>query len=249
MNTGRAILFNIFLYVSATLGSLWAHLLYHVAPDRLLPLGQAWARLLMAGLRVICGITLDVQGLEHVPATGAALIAAQHQSAFDTMVWLVLLRNPSYVLKQELTRLPFFGRLFVASGHIPLDRQGGARSLRSLITAVQQAAQRGNQIIIFPEGTRVPPGQRVELQVGVAALARATGLAVIPVATDSGLFWPRQALRMRPGTIHIRIGPPVPADSGRAAIMAALESTFYGDLAERIRSEALSGAAHETDTA
>ena len=236
MNTGRAILFNIFLYVSATLGSLWAHLLYHVAPDRLLPLGQAWARLLMAGLRVICGITLDVQGLEHVPATGAALIAAQHQSAFDTMVWLVLLRNPSYVLKQELTRLPFFGRLFVASGHIPLDRQGGARSLRSLITAVQQAAQRGNQIIIFPEGTRVPPGQRVELQVGVAALARATGLAVIPV-------------RMRPGTIHIRIGPPVPADSGRAAIMAALESTFYGDLAERIRSEALSGAAHETDTA
>lgn len=228
MNPIRAVLFNVFLYGTATIGSLWAHLLYRVAPDRLLPLGQAWARLLMGALRVICGITLEVQGFEHIPATGTALVAAQHQSAFDTMVWLVLLRNPSYVLKQELTRLPLFGRLFVASGHIALDRQGGARSLRNLVGAVQQAAQRDKQIIIFPEGTRVPPGGRVELQPGIAALARATGLAVIPVATDSGLFWPREALRMRPGVIHIRIDPPIPPDVGRAAILAALEETFYG---------------------
>jgi 1-acyl-sn-glycerol-3-phosphate acyltransferase len=225
----RAALFQAFLFGTAIIGSLYAYWLRRSAPERVLPLGQAWSRLLMRGLRVICGITLDVQGFEHIPATGAALIAAQHQSAFDTMVWLVLLRDPSYVLKQELTRIPFFGKLFVASGHISLDREGGARSLRNLIGAVQQAAKRGKQIIIFPEGTRVPPGQRVPLQVGIAALSRATVLPVIPVATDSGLFWPRHPFRMRPGLIHIRIYPALPAATDRVAMMRALEQVFYGD--------------------
>jgi 1-acyl-sn-glycerol-3-phosphate acyltransferase len=224
----RSFLFNAFLFGTASLGGIYAHILRRFAPERLLPLGQAWARLLVAGLRVICGITLDVRGLEHLPANGPALIAAQHQSAFDTMIWLVLLRDPSYVLKQELTRMPFFGTLFVASGHIALDREGGARSLRSLVGAVQQAAKQGKQIIIFPEGTRVAPGERVPLQVGVAALARATELAIIPVATNSGLFWPREALKMRPGVIHIRVHPPLPATMDRAAIMRRLEQVFYG---------------------
>ncbi len=229
MTTLRAALFQAFLFGTAIIGSLYAYWLRRTAPERVLPLGQAWSRLLLRGLRMICGITLDVQGLEHIPATGPVLIAAQHQSAFDTFIWLVLLRDPTYVLKQELTRIPFFGKLFVASGHISLDREGGARSLRSLIGAVQQAARRDRQIIIFPEGTRVPPGQRAPLQVGVAALARAAALPVIPAATDSGLFWPRDPLAMRPGIIHIRIHEPLPASTDRAAIMQALEQVFYSN--------------------
>lgn len=223
----RALLFNAILFGTAIIVSLWGHILWRFAPVRVLPLNQAWARMLKRMLRLVCGITVEVQGIENLPATGPVLIAAQHQSAFDTMIWLTLLQKPSYVLKEELTRLPLFGRMFLASGHIALDRAGGARSLRSLIGAVQLAVRQGRQIIIFPEGTRVVPGQRVPLQVGIAALARATGLPVTPVATDSGLFWPRDALKMRPGVIHIRIHPPIPASTGRAAMIDALEEAFY----------------------
>lgn len=222
----RAALFSAILLITAIIGSIWGHMLRRMAPERLLPLGQAWSRMLVKALRLICGITVDVRGLETLPG-GPVLIAAQHQSAFDTMIWLTLLKKPSYVLKEELTRLPLFGGLFAASGHIPLDRSGGARSLRNLIGAVQLATKEGRQIIIFPEGTRVRPGERVPLQVGIAALARATGLPVVPAATNSGLFWPRDWLKLRPGVIHIRIHPPIPASTDRATMIERLEAIFY----------------------
>ncbi len=222
---GSAI-FNLFLLCCGLLGGLWGHVLRRIAPARLLPFGQGWARLVLGGLRIFCGIDFVVEGMEFLPP-GGVILAAQHQSAFDTLVWLTLLEKPSYILKQELTKLPIFGPLLVPAGQIALDRTGGAKALRGLTEQVRRAGEAGRQVVIFPEGTRVAPGQRVALQPGIVALARATHLPIIPVATDSGRCWGRNAFRKRPGTIRIRVFSALPDGLDRPGILAALEDAFY----------------------
>lgn len=222
---GSAI-FNLFLVCSGVVGGLWGHVLVRTAPDRLLPYGQAWSRVLLGALRLFCGIDVVVEGIANLPP-GGVIIAAQHQSAFDTLVWFTLLDQPSYVLKQELTKLPILGPLLIPAGQIALDRTGGAKALRALTGQVKRAGAAGRQIVIFPEGTRVAPGQRVALQPGIVALARATHLPIIPVATNSGRCWGRNAFRKRPGTINIRVFPALPDGLDRPALLAALEAAFY----------------------
>ncbi|MDD2877819.1 MAG: lysophospholipid acyltransferase family protein [Acidiphilium sp.] len=221
-----SLLFHGFIMISAVTAGIIALGLNRLAPGRLLPFGQAWARLALGMLRAFCGINVVVEGMENLPP-GGVILAAQHQSAFDTLIWFTLLDKPSYVMKQELRRLPIIGGLLVPAGQIAIDRAGGARALRDLIEQVRAAGAAGRQIIIFPEGTRVAPGARVKLQPGIVAIARATGLPVVPVATNSGRYWPRDAIRKRPGTIKIRVFPPLAASLDRAAMLAALEACFY----------------------
>lgn len=221
-----SLLFHGFIIVSALTAGVIALVLDRVAPARLLPFGQAWAKLALFALRGFCGISVRIEGLEHLPQ-GAVILAAQHQSAFDTLIWFTRLNAPAYVMKQELRRMPIIGRLLVPAGQIAIDRTGGAAALRDLIEQCRAAAAAGRQIIIFPEGTRVAPGQRVALQPGIVAIARATGLKVIPVATDSGRCWARDAIRKRPGTIRIKLFPALPQGLDRAAMIAALEVAFY----------------------
>jgi 1-acyl-sn-glycerol-3-phosphate acyltransferase len=181
-----------------------------------------WARSLVAAARIICGIRLDVSGLEHIPA-GAALIASRHQSAFDTFVWLTLVPRCCYVFKQELRRIPLFGGLIEAAGMIAVDRAAGASAIRTLLHETDRAVREERQIVIFPEGTRSEPGSPMVLQSGIAAVAARAILPVIPVATDSGACWGRRAFRKRPGVVRIVIGPPIPAKIDRRGLMRALE--------------------------
>jgi 1-acyl-sn-glycerol-3-phosphate acyltransferase len=186
---------------------------------------RSWARTVIWLLRAICGIRFRLEGAEHLPRQGqAGLIAAKHQSAFDTIVWLCLLPDPVYVLKRELLRIPVYGALVRRARMIAVDRSAGASAMRYLIRSGREAAAAGRQIVIFPEGTRVAPGQRVPYQPGIAALAAATGLPVIPAAIDSGRLWGRRAFRKRPGCITLVVLPPLPAGMPRAALIAALES-------------------------
>jgi 1-acyl-sn-glycerol-3-phosphate acyltransferase len=194
--------------------------------DWALRLGQLWARLGIGGARAICGIQLDLQGAEYLPVDGAALIAAQHQSAYDTMVFLTFLQRPAYVLKDELTRIPLFGPLVLMAGMIAVDRNAGAAAIRNLLTATDHAVADRRQMIIFPEGTRVPPGQVLPLQPGIAAMAARSRLPVIPVVTDSGRCWGRRAFRKRSGTVHMIVMPPLPAGLPRPALMEALSGSF-----------------------
>jgi 1-acyl-sn-glycerol-3-phosphate acyltransferase len=223
----RSALFNIIMYATGAALSLYGRALLHVAPGRVLGLGIAWARISLRALRLCCNLGIEVTGRNHLPAGGPALIAAQHQSAFDTLVWLTLLPRPTYVLKQELLGLPLLGPLLAPSGFIAVNRAGGAAALRQMVAGCRAAAAAGKQIVIFPEGTRVAPGARATLQPGIVALARALDLPIIPVATDSGEFWGRNAFRKNPGRLRIRICPPLPAAMPRAEILAALSRIFY----------------------
>ena len=194
------------------------------ARHRALWVARSWVRTVIAGMPAVLGARVVVTGLHHLPATGAALIASQHQSEFDTLIWLKLTVLPSYVMKQELLRIPLFGALLVPAGMIPVDRAGGAVAMRRLLQETASAAQAGRQIVIFPEGTRLPPGQRVDLQPGIAAIAARTGLPVIPVATDSGILWTRRPMGRRGGDLHVAIGPPIPAGTPRRAMLARIEA-------------------------
>ncbi|GBQ96223.1 1-acyl-sn-glycerol-3-phosphate acyltransferase [Acetobacter nitrogenifigens DSM 23921 = NBRC 105050] len=171
-----------------------------------LPYAKLWCRLLIGGLRVLCGTTFRVEGLQRLPADGAFLIASQHQSAFDTLVWMTLLPKPAYVMKQELTRIPLVGPMLLLTGMVPVERGARSKAMRSLLKETAKAAANGRQIIIFPEGTRVAPGEIVSLKPGVAAVARHASLPVYPVATDSGRYWGRKGFLKRPGVISIVIG-------------------------------------------
>jgi 1-acyl-sn-glycerol-3-phosphate acyltransferase len=219
----RSALFNGVFFAVTFVLTLVASLAQLVGPDAVLSVAMLWARSLVAAARLICGIRLNVTGLENIPP-GAVLIASRHQSAFDTFVWLTLLPRCCYVLKHELVRIPLFGSLLKATGMIAVDRNGGAGAIRVLLREGDRAMGEGRQIVIFPEGTRSEPGRPGGLQSGIAALAVHTGLPVIPVSTDSGRCWGRRAFRKRPGTIRIVVGPPIPAKTERKALMQALET-------------------------
>jgi len=218
----RSALFNVVFFGVSLVMTLLATVARMASPDQVLKVAMLWGRCLVVMARVICGIRLDVRGLERIPA-GAALIASRHQSAFDTFVWLTLLPRCCYVFKRELRRIPLFGALIGASGMIEVDRDGGGAAVRALLLEADRAVREGRQIVIFPEGTRSEPGSPLVLQSGVAAMASRTGLPVIPVATDSGRCWGRRAFRKRPGIIRIVIGAPIPAETDRRSLMRALE--------------------------
>ena len=228
MLLARSIAFNIAMFGSGLILSLYGTALKYLAPARLPGLGRFWARFTLAALRVCCNIDLQITGAENLPRGQGAIIAAQHQSALDIMVWLSLLDAPAYVMKQELLRIPLFGPLLLPAGMIAVDRAGAAGALRKMVAECRLAVAAGRPIVIFPEGTRVAPGARVPLQPGIVALAKALGVPVIPAGTNSGTRWGRLAFRKTPGSVRLTILPALPPSLPREAILDALETCFYG---------------------
>jgi 1-acyl-sn-glycerol-3-phosphate acyltransferase len=230
MTIVRSTLFNVFFFTMTFIIALVPGMFVRlIAPARVMDVARMWARIMVGAARIICGIRLQVHGLERLEGADARLIASNHQSAFDTIVWLTLLPRCCYVVKQELLRIPLFGPLLSLSGMIAVDRGGGAAALRQLLREADRALREKRQIVIFPEGTRATPGVRLPLQSGVAALAARTHLPVVPVVTDSGHCWGRRAFQKRSGTIHIRVLDPVPAAISRAHLMQCLEITLRTD--------------------
>jgi 1-acyl-sn-glycerol-3-phosphate acyltransferase len=190
-------------------------LLFVAAALAALPFGRAgvravanrWARFHSACARIILGIRARVEG--NLPE-GGVLVAAKHESMFETMEMPVLFPNPAVVMKRELARIPIWGWLAERYGMIPVDREGGAAALRLLMTATADAVAEGRPIVIFPEGTRVQHGEAPPLQPGFAGLYRALNLPIVPLALDSGRFWGRHLLGKRPGTVTFRFGEPIP---------------------------------------
>lgn len=220
----RALAFNLYFFSLTTLLAIAGIGVRIAAPHRAYDFARFWCRLVLAGAERICGITLEITGAEHLPAAGPALLACQHQSAYDTFLWMLLLPRTSYVLKKELTIIPLFGPLLGLAGMIAVNRKAGGAALRRLMQAADAAKAEGRQIVIFPEGTRVSPGTRVPLQPGIAAIAARLNLPVIPVATDSGRRWGRRAFRKHAGIVHVAIGAPIAAATPRAQLLDAIEN-------------------------
>ncbi len=173
--------------------------------------------------RWLLGIRTRIEG---EPPTGPALVAIKHQSMYETFEIILMLREPAIVLKHELGDIPFWGWVVRRYGAIPVDRGGGGPALRRMMRAAEVAIAEGRQIVIFPEGTRVPPGAKPPLQPGFAGLYRALKLPVVPVALDSGRLWPRHRFLKRSGIVTMRFGPPLPPGLPRGEIEAAVHAAI-----------------------
>lgn len=206
-------------------------LLWLIAGFAAMPFGRTavrrvvkrWARYHRWCAAMLLGIHARVEGSA---PTGAALVAAKHQSMFETIELVALLRDPAVVMKRELERIPLWGALTRRYGIIPIDRAGGAGALRRMLRAGEAAIAEGRPILIFPEGTRVAPGEAPPLQPGFAGLYRSLGLPVVPLALDSGRLWPRRGFVKRPGPVTIRFGEPIPPGLPRKEIEARVHAAI-----------------------
>jgi 1-acyl-sn-glycerol-3-phosphate acyltransferase len=183
---------------------------------------KVWARVFTAMLGPICGVRVEVRGREHMP-TGAALVAAKHQCMFDALGTMAIYPDACFVTKKELFAIPLFGWYARRAGMIPVDRSGHSKALRQLVSDARERMSEARQLVIFPEGHRMPPGETGDYQPGVAALYRELGLPCTPVATNSGAHWPAHGFIRRPGTIVYEFLPPIPAGLHRATFMRELQ--------------------------
>lgn len=217
----RSLLFNVGWYAGSTVIAVAG------APILLLPRRAvvAWARFwivfVLWWLRITCGLTHRVIGLENLPK-GPAIIAAKHQSSWETLAVTLIFPDIATVLKRELLFIPVVGWAMARAGNIAVSRGEGASALRGLVRQAKSAIAERRSIVIFPEGTRVAPGDHKPYQVGTAALYRQLGVPVVPVALNSGVFWGRRKFIKRPGVITLEILPPIAPGLDREAFMTTL---------------------------
>ncbi len=188
---------------------------------------QAWGRVNLVLLRVVAGIAFEVRGREKIPR-GAILVASKHQSAWETFALMPLFDDPTYILKRELQWIPIFGWLTIKARMVPVDRGAGARALATLAERARAELARGRQLIIFPEGTRRPPGADPRYTRGIVHLYASAGVPCLPIALNSGLFWPRRSLMLRPGTILVEILDPIAPGLDHDTFYERLKSEIEG---------------------
>ena len=224
MSRARSYVFVAYVVFSAALVGLFC-LPALVSRDATIAAGQAWTRSVLTVLRLTCGVGYEVRRAERLPS-GAGLIAAKHSTEWETIALASVLPRPCFVLKKELARVPLMGWYARRAGFVFVDRADGARALRSMTRQAERAACEGAQVVIFPEGTRAPVGTSGRYHPGVAALAGALGLPVVPVAHDAGVHWGGFAGPHRPGTITVDVLEPLSAGLPRKELMTRLQSAI-----------------------
>lgn len=184
-----------------------------------------WGQVNLWLQRVICGLRYRIEGAENLPA-GACIVMAKHQSTWETIGLRGLLKpEQSWVLKQELMRIPVFGWGLRFAKSIPIDRAAGRRAVLKVVEQGKARLEEGRCVVIFPEGTRTEPGTRRKYGMGGGMLAERSGAPVIPIAHNAGVFWRRRGVKKYPGTIRVVIGPAIQSEGRKAAqIMQDVES-------------------------
>lgn len=193
-----------------------------------------WTQGIMVLMHYICNLKIEVKGLENLP-DGKALIACKHQSAFETMAFHWLVKDPAVIMKKELLKIPVYGWYCQKTKMITVDRKGHAAALRSMIEQAKQALVDERQIVIFPEGTRTDVDETHDFQPGIAALYSKLDTPVIPVALNTGLFWPRKKFICRPGVITIEFLPAIEAGLKRAEFMTRLKESIDQNTAHLVQ--------------
>lgn len=199
------------------------------APSLLGPRGWAlaclrvWLDIVLFGLKLFCGVSYEVRGREHLPR-GGALIAAKHQSMFETLAFWKILDDPAIILKKELKALPVFGWYAMKLKNIAVDRSAGSKALRDMLKQARIRAAEGRQIVIFPQGTRVKPGVSESYKPGVAGLYSAMKVPCVPVALNSGQHWPGSGFVRTPGRIVIEFLPAIAPGLPKDEFMTTLET-------------------------
>jgi 1-acyl-sn-glycerol-3-phosphate acyltransferase len=218
----RSVAFNVLFYLN-TLVYLIVALPTFLLPYRaIIAVAKSWGRTNLALLRVVAGVDCEVRGAEKIPP-GPIIVAAKHQSAWETFALLPLFDNPLFIVKRELQWIPIFGWLMTKGRMVPVDRSAGSQALTDMTARAGAELAKGRQLIIFPEGTRRPAGAEPRYKFGVAHLYAATGVPCLPIALNSGLFWPRRSILRFPGTVVVDILDPIEPGLDKEAFFKRLQ--------------------------
>lgn len=228
MSWVRSALFLIgFVVLTAIAGVLFPSLLFQRSTRAV---SKWWARASMVWLKLTCGITSEIRG--PIPAPGS-LVACKHQSTWDTLTLLYVLDCPVFVLKRSLYYIPVFGWYLWRLGQIAINRSDKRQAMQIITQQAKSYSAVGRTIIIFPEGTRIPPGQERPFQAGVARISADLAMPVVPAALNAGRFWPKTSLKKKPGHAVLEFMPAIPAcgDDARGWLNA-LQIQILGKTAE-----------------
>jgi 1-acyl-sn-glycerol-3-phosphate acyltransferase len=216
MNLVRSVIFAVLQTALTILFSLVALLSFPFSAHTRYRLITGYNYTVIWMARGVLGIRYVVEGLEHLPSQ-PAIILAKHQSAWETVAFLCLFPPVAPVIKQELLSVPFFGWAFRMLSPIAIDRGAGREALKQIVRQGKDKLAQGFWVLVFPEGTRVAPGEKGKYGIGGGWLAAETGAPVVPVAHNAGEVWPKNAFIKRPGTVTVRIGPVIDSAGKSAA--------------------------------
>jgi 1-acyl-sn-glycerol-3-phosphate acyltransferase len=221
----RSLVFNVLFYLNLTLFLVLGAGFFFTPRKWSIRALLTWARSSLWLLQVICNIKMEVRGHEHIPH-GPALVAGKHQSFWETFAILPLFDDPCFVLKKQLTYIPFFGWFCLKFKMIAVDRSAGSTALRDLVARAKEEVIKPRQIIVMPEGTRRGPDDPPDYKPGVAALYTQLDVPCVPFGLNSGLFWPRRKFLRLPGTIIVEFCPAIPAGLPRKEFQARLQNAI-----------------------
>ncbi|MGB6350205.1 MAG: lysophospholipid acyltransferase family protein [Pseudolabrys sp.] len=219
----RSIAFNVLFYLNTIIYLIAALPTFFMPYRAIVAVAKSWGRTNLVLLRVVAGIDCEIRGREKIPK-GPVIVAAKHQSAWETFALLPLIDNPVFILKRELQWIPIFGWLTIKGRMVPVDRGGGAQALAAMVERARIELADNRQLIIFPEGTRRPAGAEPRYKLGVSHLYVAGGVPCVPIALNSGLFWPRRSWRRFPGTVVAEILDPIPPGLSREEFFDRLQN-------------------------
>ena len=221
----RSVVFNVLFYLN-TLIFLIIGLPTFVMPyQAIVEVAKTWGRVNLFLLRVVAGVKFELRGRDKIPP-GALIVASKHQSAWETFALMHLFKSPAFVMKRELLWIPVFGWLILKGRMVGVDRSSGMRALISLAAAARAELARGRQLIIFPEGTRRPVGAEPAYKSGFAFLYAQAGVPCLPLALNSGVFWPRRSILRRPGTVVVEILDPIPPGLDKKSFVTRLQQAI-----------------------
>ena len=205
----RSLLYNVLFYLLLVLWLIVAIPTFIMPRWAILRIAGYWAASSIWLLRVICNTRVEYRGLEKIPE-GPLIVASKHQSMWETFALLQFFDQPLYILKRELEWIPFFGWYLIKANMIGINRSAGGRALMNMARRAGESVRRGRQLIIFPEGTRTPVDAPPHYKPGVGQIYADCGVPCLPVALNSGLFWPRRTFMKYPGTLVVEFLDPLP---------------------------------------
>jgi len=219
----RSIAFNVLFYLNTAVYLIAALPTFFMPYRAIIAVAKSWSRTNLKLLRLVAGIDYEIRGLQKLPK-GPIIVAAKHQSAWETFALLPLFDNPFFIMKRELQWIPIFGWLTIKGRMVPVDRGAGSAALAAMAERARIELSANRQLIIFPEGTRRPAGAEPRYKYGVAHLYAAEGVPCVPIALNSGLFWPRRSIRRFPGTVVVEILDPILPGLGKEEFFKRLQS-------------------------
>lgn len=221
----RSLLFALIQTAITIPYGLLAPLLFPLPPLKRYRIMRFWGRMIIWLARWVLGIRYRVVGLEHLPK-GPCVVLSKHQSAWETIALQLFMPPLSFVLKKELLKIPFFGWGLAMTSPIAIDRSAGRAALKTLEEQGMRRLNQGFWVVVFPEGSRMPPGQRGKYNVGGAWLAVKAGVPVLPVAHNAGRVWGKNAFIKHAGEVTVIIGAPIPT-AGRKATEVNAEAEAW----------------------